>query len=130
MTPEPGRGRRQYRDEESLQAAVNQVIEKHRLAGLLEVAWRIEEQREMRFVGRGRGGAKRKQQEVITRRIQITSVKRQKAAIAAHCKRLGWRAPLDQCAAQDFAQPMRQSLSRELARRTKLSPVQVGTRRD
>jgi transposase len=94
LTPEPGRGRRQYRDEESLQAAVNQVIEKHRLAGLLEVAWRIEEQREMRFVGRGRGGAKRQQQEVITRRIQITSVKRQKAAIAAHCKRLGWRAQL------------------------------------
>jgi transposase len=94
LTPDPGRGRRQYRDAESLQAAVNQVLEKHRLAGLLEVTWQIEEQRERRFVGRGRGGANRKQQEVITRRVQITSVKREKAAIAAHCKRLGWRAQL------------------------------------
>lgn len=55
LTPEPGRGRRQYRDEESFQEAVNQVIEKHRLAGLLEVEWKIDEQRKMRFVGRGRG---------------------------------------------------------------------------
>jgi transposase len=94
LTPEPGRGRHQYRDEESLQEAVNQVIEKHRLAGLLEVEWQMEEQREMRFVGRGRGGANRKQQESIRRRVRITSVKRKKAAIAAHCKRLGWRAQL------------------------------------
>ncbi|MCA1606199.1 MAG: transposase [Acidobacteria bacterium] len=94
LTPEPGRGHRQYRDEESLQEAVNQVIEKHRVAGLLEVEWEIEEQRERRFVGRGRGGANRKHQEIITRRVQITSVKRKKAAIAAYCKRLGWRAQL------------------------------------
>jgi transposase len=94
LTPEPGRGRRQYRDEKSLQEAVNQVIEKHRVGDLLEVEWQIEEQREMRFVGRGRGGADRKQQETITQRIQITSVKRKKAAIAANCKRLGWRAQL------------------------------------
>lgn len=94
LTPEPGRGRRQYRDEESFQEAVNQVIEKHRLTGLLEVEWQIDEQRETRFVGRGRGGANRKQQEVITRRVQITNVKRKKGAIAAHCKRLGWRAQL------------------------------------
>jgi hypothetical protein len=94
LTPEPGRGRRQYRDEESLQEAVNQVIEKYGLFGLVEIAWQTEEQREMRYVGRGRGGANRKQQEVITRRVRITSVKRKKAAIAAHCKRLGWQALL------------------------------------
>lgn len=94
LTPDPGRGRRQYRDEESLQAAVNQVIEKYRLAGLVEVDWQAEEHREMRYVGRGRGGANRQQQEVITRRMRITSVKRKKAAIAAHCQRLGWQALL------------------------------------
>jgi len=94
LTPEPGRGRRQYRDEESLQQAINQVIEKHRVAGLIEVEWQVEENREMRYVGRGRGGANRKQEAAITRRLQIKSVKRQKAAIAAHCKRLGWRVQL------------------------------------
>jgi len=94
LTPDPGRGRRQYRDEESLQQAIHEVIEKHRLAGLIEVQWQVEEKREMRFVGRGRGGANRKQEAVMTRRVRITSVKRQKAAIAAYCKRLGWRAQL------------------------------------
>jgi transposase len=94
LTPAPGRGRRQYRDEESLQQAINDVIEKHRVTGLIEVRWEVEEKRQMRYIGRGRGGANRKQEEVITCRVQITSVKRQKAAIAAYCKRLGWRAQL------------------------------------
>ncbi len=90
----PGRGRRQYSDEESLQEAVNQVIKKHSLDGLVEVEWQVDERREMRYIGRGRGGANRQQREVVTRRVQITSVKRKKAAIAAHCKRLGWQALL------------------------------------
>jgi transposase len=90
----PGHRRRQYRDEESLQEAVNQVIKKHRLDGLVEVQWQVEERCEMRYIGRGRGGANRPQKEVVTRRVQITSVKRKKAAIAAHCKRLGWQALL------------------------------------
>src|SRR5262249_47480505 len=94
LTPEPGRGHKQYRDEESLQEGVNQVIERYRLEGLLEVKWQVEERRETRYVGRGRGGANRQQQEIVTRRMRITSVKRKKAAIAAHCKRLGWQALL------------------------------------
>jgi transposase len=94
LTPEPGRGRRQYRDEQSLREAVAQVIEKYQVAGLLAIEWQIEEQSELRFVGRGRGGANRKQEQIITRRVQMTSVKREKVAIAAHCKRLGWRAQL------------------------------------
>jgi transposase len=94
LTPDPGRGRRQYQDEESLQQAINQVLEKYRVAGLIEVQWQVEEKSVMRFVGRGRGGANRKQVEILTRRVRITSVKRRKSAIAAYCKRLGWRAQL------------------------------------
>lgn len=90
----PGRGRRIYSDEESLQEAVNQVIKKHHLDGLLEVESKVDERREMRYIGRGRGSANRPQKEVVTRRVEITSVKRNKAAIAAHCKRLGWQALL------------------------------------
>ena len=52
LTPEPGRGRHQYRDEESFKAALAAVIEKYKVAGLLEVEWEVEEQR-----GRDRSGA-------------------------------------------------------------------------
>lgn len=94
LTPASGRGQRQFRDEESLQAAVQQVLEKHRLVGLLEIEWQREEQRTLRYVGRGRGSAQREQREVVTYRMQITRATRRKAAIAAHCQRLGWRAQL------------------------------------
>lgn len=94
LTPGPGRGRRQYSDEESLRQALAQVLDKYRVAGLIEVSWQLEEKREMKYVGRGRGSANRKQEEIIPRRFRITSVKRRKAAIAASCKRLGWRVQL------------------------------------
>ncbi len=94
LTPEPGRGHRQLHDEESLRTAINQALAKHRVAGLLEVEWQVEERREMRYVGRGRGGANRRQQEIITRRCQVTIVKRDEAAIAAQVAALGWRVQL------------------------------------
>jgi len=94
LTPEPGRGRRQIRDEEGLRQAVDQIVSKHRVAGLLKVEWQVEERRQTRFVGRGRGGAHRQREEIVTRRCQITSVKRDRAAMAAQAKRLGWRVQL------------------------------------
>ena len=94
LTPEPGRGRRQHRDEASLQAAIHQTMEKHRVEGLLRVKWTVKEQREQRYVGRGRGGATREQREVVTRRYQITGVKCDEKAIAAKVARLGWRVQL------------------------------------
>jgi transposase len=94
LTPEPGRGHRQVRDEERLQPAIHQTLANHRVAGLLEVEWQVQERRQMRFVGRGRGGAHRERQEIITRRCQITSVTRDEAAIAAPVERLGWRVQL------------------------------------
>ena len=94
LTPAPGRGRRQQRDEASLQAAIQETLAQHQVAGLLRVQWKVEEQRARRYVGRGRGSATREQREVITRRYRITGVKRNEAAIAAQVKRLGWRVQL------------------------------------
>jgi transposase len=94
LTPEPGRGRRQYRDQASLQAAINETLEKHRVEGLLRVNWKVETHRQQRYVGRGRGSARREQREVVTQRYQITGVKRDEKAIAAQVERLGWRLQL------------------------------------
>ena len=94
LRPAPGRGRRQHRDEPSLQAALNEIMEKHGVEGLLRVRWKVEEHSSQRYVGRGRGSATREQREVVTRRFQITSVKRDENAIAARAERLGWRVQL------------------------------------
>lgn len=94
LTPAPGRGRRQYHDEASLQAAVDETIKRHGVEGLLRVQWRVEEQRAQRLIGRGRPGAGRPQREVRTRRYRITSLQRDEKAIAAQCARLGWRLQL------------------------------------
>lgn len=94
LTPEPARGRRQYRDEEEFKAALDALIEKHKVAGLLEVEWEIETQTETRLVGRGRAGANRPTQQIIRQRCQVKSVKRDDQAIAAAKQRLGWRVQL------------------------------------
>ena len=94
LTPAPGRGRRQYRDEESLKAAVGAILKKQKVEGLLEVDWQVEENREVRLVGRGRGGANRERRDFVTRRCQIESIVRDEQAIAAAKQRLGWRVQL------------------------------------
>jgi len=78
LTPEPGRGQHQYRDEESFKAALAAVIEKHKVAGLLEVEWEVEEQKERRLVGRGRAGVDRPRREIVKRPYVVKSVKRDK----------------------------------------------------
>jgi transposase len=94
LTPKPRRGCRQFRDEASLEAAVQAKIEQHGVGGLLKVQWRVEQKVEPRFTGRGRPSASSQRQEVITRRCQITRVTRDQAAIAAKRERLGWRVQL------------------------------------
>lgn len=91
LTPEPRQGRRQYHDEESFKAALEAVLNKHHVAGLIEVSWEMEEHQQKRLVGRGRAGAGRAEREIVTRRCQVTSVILQRKAIAAAGQRLGWR---------------------------------------
>ena len=91
LTPEPGRGKRQYRDEATFQAAVAKVLEQYKVTGLLDVTWQCEEQKVIHYVGRGRGGPNRpKKTEVIVRYV-ITGVQRNHSAIQKRKHRLGWR---------------------------------------
>lgn len=94
LTPEPTRGRRQYRAEEEFNAALKVLIEKHNVTGLLEVDWEMETQTETRLVGRGRAGANRPTQQITKQRCQVKSVKRDLPAIAEAKQRLGWRVQL------------------------------------
>jgi len=94
LTPKPRQGRRQVRDETSLEAAVNAKLKQHGVEGLLKVEWRIEQKVEYRYTGRGRPSASSKQQEVMEHRCQITKVTRHQEAVAAKRERLGWRVQL------------------------------------
>lgn len=81
LTPPPGRGRRPYRDETALQAAVAGVLERYGVTGLLQVTWRRGEESTTRYVGRGRGGPHRPVRTEVRVRYVITDVRRDEAAI-------------------------------------------------
>jgi transposase len=92
LTPPVGRGQRQITEETALQSAAEAVLAKYRVVGLLTYTATRESKQEVKFVGRGRGGAKRPQQVSERVRYQITAVTRKQEAIADLVSRLGWRA--------------------------------------
>ena len=91
LTPEPGRGKRQIRDEAKLQAAIERVLKKHEVEGLLKIEWDREEKEVTRYKGPGRPGQDRPGYTETIVRYVITQVERDEAAITARCHRLGWR---------------------------------------
>ncbi len=91
LTPAPGRGKRQIRDEATLQAVIASVLARHDVAGLLTVAWERHETTMTRDVGRGRGGPGRPTRTDVQVREVITAVTRHETALAAQQPRLGWR---------------------------------------
>jgi transposase len=91
LTPEPGRGKRQIRDETALVAKAEAILQAHNVAGLLSYTFERQVERETRYVGRGRGGANRPTREVVTVRYQITGVHRETEALTAVHRTLGWR---------------------------------------
>jgi transposase len=91
LTPPVGRGHKQYRDEETLRAAVAAIQEQHRVAGLLAVTWQREEQQQTRYRGSGRGGPGRPTYTTTKVRYVITEVQRCEAAIEQTKARQGWR---------------------------------------
>jgi len=92
LTPPVGRGKRQISEEEALQSAAETVLSKHRVTGLLTYTYARESEQEIKFIGRGRGGANRPQQVSERVRYQITAVERNQEAIAQFVSKLGWRA--------------------------------------
>ncbi len=91
LTPARGRGKRQYRDEAALRAAVAQVLERYDVTGVLRVSWQREEHTITRDVGRGRGSPHRPTQTEVDVRYVITRVDHDEAAIEQQRHRLGWR---------------------------------------
>jgi transposase len=92
LTPPPGRGRRQYAQEAALRSAIEQELARYEVTGLLQVTWQREEQRQTRYVGRGRGSAQRPTYTDVKVRYVITDIQRNEAALEARHYRLGWRA--------------------------------------
>jgi transposase len=100
LTPAPGRGKRQLRDAETLQAAIMGVLARHDVTGLLTATWERHATTVTRYVGRGRGGPDRPTRTQLQVRYALTGVQRNEEAIAARRHRLGWRgqvpnAPMD-----------------------------------
>jgi transposase len=91
LTPPPGRGKRQYREEAGLQAAVEEVLARYRVTGLLWVTWAREETTATRYLGRGRGGPERPQRTEVKVRYRLTGITRHEEAIQQQQWRLGWR---------------------------------------
>jgi transposase len=91
LTPPVGPGKKQCREEPVLRAAVSAILERCDVAGLLTVSWQRQEDQQTKYVGPGRGSAKRATRTEVQVRYQITQVRRESAAIAARQQRLGWR---------------------------------------
>jgi transposase len=91
LTPPPGRGKRQFQEEAGLQLAIQQVLERHQVTGLLQVAYQREERTQTRLLGRGRPGPNRPTQAVSHVRYVITQVQCDETAIQERKYRLGWR---------------------------------------
>jgi transposase len=88
----PGKGRRVWRQEEELRQGISELLQTHRVEGLLRVQWQKEETRK-RCTGKS---GRPKKGEVVTVevvvRYRITEVRRDDEAIKHRQSRLGWYA--------------------------------------
>ena len=91
LTPAPARGKRPIRQETDLQQAIQRILERERVQGLLTVAWEAQTTTVTRYRGRGRPSAQRETFTETRVRYVIRRVQRNEAAIAAYRHRLGWR---------------------------------------
>jgi len=91
LTPERGRGKRQFQEETLLQEAVDQLLTHYEVKGLLTVTWERQEQQVTHFVGRGRGGANRPTCTETKVRYAIKSVSKDEVALKHWRDNLGWR---------------------------------------
>lgn len=100
LTPTPGRGKRQIRDEETLVTKIQAIVDKYRVDGLFDIDY--ERQVSRRDI-RAYGDQPARTEETV--RYQIT-VRRRSAAIQQVERTLGWRvyvtnAPADQLTLTD-----------------------------
>jgi transposase len=91
LTPPVGRGQRQFRQEEALQAAVKEILDRFGVAEYLAVSWSRQESREKRYEGRGRPSPGSPWHWEVEVRYQVTEVRRLQAVIEEAKYRHGWR---------------------------------------
>ncbi len=91
LTPAPARGKRQMRDEATLQEAIAQVLTRYDVQDLLSVEWQRQESTITHQVGRGRPGPARQTRPDTQVRYAIVNVQVNARALAAQRERLGWR---------------------------------------
>jgi transposase len=91
LTPAPGRGKRPIRDAATLQTRSAAILERYQVTGLLRLQWEAVEQRQTRYVGRGRGGPARPTRETVRVHYRITAVERETAAWLAVQQGWGWQ---------------------------------------
>ena len=89
-----GRGHRHYTDRDSLEQAIQAVLEQQRVDGLLTITVRDDTRVTTRQVGRGRPSAQRPTHQVSQPRFAVADVQRNEPAIEHHQRRLGWRVQL------------------------------------
>src|SRR5712691_6620657 len=92
LTPPRGRGKRQITEKATLLEAIDQVLNDHRVDGLLSVAWEKQVERTTHYVGRGRGSASRQKRVIKHIRYHITHIARRGENIAELTRRFGWKA--------------------------------------
>ncbi len=86
LTPIRGRGRKQYTERASLKTAVDEILERYAVTGLLTVELKLETTRR-----KVRAYAERPARIETTQRYQV-SVAENAPALAEYDRRLGWRA--------------------------------------
>ncbi len=103
LTPPRGRGKRQVQDEVRLTVTAEAILQAHKVQGLLTYTYERQVERQVKYVGRGRGGAERPQQLMERVRYQITAVTRNETAISALRETFGWRAYVTDVAATELS---------------------------
>src|SRR5436305_16817 len=88
----PGKGRKAWRDEQELSAAITALTTKHGVDGLLAVAWGKEEKEKKRYGKPGRPSETAVAEVDVEVRYRITAVRRKQEEIDGRQQRLGWRA--------------------------------------
>ncbi len=91
LTPPPARGKRQFTDEAELRSAIERILKREKVEGLLEVKYEREEKESTKYVGRGRGSAGRPTATTTKARYQITGVAGVAEAIARAKAEAAWR---------------------------------------
>lgn len=105
LTPPRERGKRQIVEEAALVATADAILREHKVEGLLSYTFERQVERDVKYIGRGRGGAERPQREVERVRYQITAVMREEAAIDALQRTFGWRAYATDVVAEELSLP-------------------------